>query len=1129
MIRPALRIAFEIAAVAALLAAGGIAWAVWSLAGGPMSIGWVNPVIEDGLNEAASPYRVTFADTIIEWTGEGGGIRIVGVQIADPAGRTVIAAPKAEIALSWRALLAGAFAPSRVVLFGPETQLIRHEDRSITLGQVAPGGGDAGMLDALLEEFDSGAGNGAGRYLDAFEIRDAALTLEDRLSGTIWSAPHASLALRRVGSDVAISLDADIETGTAPWRLMATLRWASGSDTMTLEAQMRDLRPASLAGLQDLRALAGADLPVSGDATITFGRDGRMRMVSLWLGARPGSVRIEGVGGDPVPVERAELSARFDVPARVLWIDGLSFAAGGVEGSLDGEAAFTLAEDGAIEDVRFDLTAQPVTLDLPHLFDAPVSYDRVALRGRADPRSGALAVERLALAVGDYRALFAGEIRDAPVSPEIRVDGTIENLLVPELVRLWPKPVALGARDWIALNMPEGIITGGSIKVALEPGDLEREVLPEDRVAVSFDARNMTVNYLSGLTMVTGASGGGTLTGNTFKARLDSGRIGALEVARGTATITGLHLAGPPGAFAADIRGKVSDMLALIDMEPLGFMKAYGVDPDEVGGTAALRVAVEMPLLRDIALDDITFDVRGKTDDLAIALDDERRLTGADLTLALDSKHLDAEGPACVGEVPVQLRWTELFEGGGAMPSTIVLSTTADQAQREALGLPEIPRVEGPAVIAATLRGRGKTLKRIEGSADLTPATISVPELNWTKPPGAAARAMGVIDLGPDGSVSVEQLVVEGSGMAIRGALTADDEGIVALQFPSVRLGPLNQLSLSLRREAGYLMATVDAERLDGTMLLDTVLGAGREQTAEPGARGATPAAPAPAAERAVDEPGPAFDLTARAKRVVIDREAAVQGAVLNLRNDGRVATQMALTGKFERGGVLDVAIAPAAGGRTLKARSDAAGIVVRGVTGFASMAGGRLALDASMGPGPDDPIAGTVRIDEFRLINQPFVARFLAAASVTGLPDLLAGQGIAFTALTSGFRIRNGVLTVEDAAMSGPSLGLTLLGTADLERRTIDMGGTLAPLFLLNSMLGNIPLVGDLFVSRPGEGVVGITYALSGVLDEPSITVNPLSAFTPGIFRRLMEIGGAEPEEAQREDFRPRLGEPTR
>ena len=69
-----------------------------------------------------------------------------------------------------------------------------------------------------------------------------------------------------------------------------------------------------------------------------------------------------------------------------------------------------------------------------------------------------------------------------------------------------------------------------------------------------------------------------------------------------------------------------------------------------------------------------------------------------------------------------------------------------------------------------------------------------------------------------------------------------------------------------------------------------------------------------------------------------------------------------------------------------------------------------------------------------------------------------------------------------------------------------IALKGTLAPVYGLNSVLGAIPLLGDVLVSKKGEGIIGMTYSVSGDADQPNLSVNPLAALAPGIFRRIFE-----------------------
>jgi hypothetical protein len=110
---------------------------------------------------------------------------------------------------------------------------------------------------------------------------------------------------------------------------------------------------------------------------------------------------------------------------------------------------------------------------------------------------------------------------------------------------------------------------------------------------------------------------------------------------------------------------------------------------------------------------------------------------------------------------------------------------------------------------------------------------------------------------------------------------------------------------------------------------------------------------------------------------------------------------------------------------------------------------------------------------------------------------------------------MRGKQITIRDGRLSGPAIGATFEGTIDRGTDKVDITGSLVPLYGLNSMLGVVPVLGDLLVSKPGEGVFGLTYAMRGELNEPTVIVNPLSVLTPGIFRRIFEFN--TPKDMQR------------
>ena len=85
----------------------------------------------------------------------------------------------------------------------------------------------------------------------------------------------------------------------------------------------------------------------------------------------------------------------------------------------------------------------------------------------------------------------------------------------------------------------------------------------------------------------------------------------------------------------------------------------------------------------------------------------------------------------------------------------------------------------------------------------------------------------------------------------------------------------------------------------------------------------------------------------------------------------------------------------------------------------------------------------------------------------------------------------------------SGSSVGLTFEGKIDKREDLTDIGGTVVPVTFVNDFISNIPLIGTLLTG--GEGaLIAATYSIKGPVKTPTVMVNPLSALTPGILRRI-------------------------
>ena len=119
-----------------------------------------------------------------------------------------------------------------------------------------------------------------------------------------------------------------------------------------------------------------------------------------------------------------------------------------------------------------------------------------------------------------------------------------------------------------------------------------------------------------------------------------------------------------------------------------------------------------------------------------------------------------------------------------------------------------------------------------------------------------------------------------------------------------------------------------------------------------------------------------------------------------------------------------------------------------------------------------------------------------LDAISVVGLLNQLSGPGLLFSSVTGDFRLTPTAVEVRRGAAVGASLGISADGVVETAAGRVDLRGTISPIYVLNG-------IGQIF-SKKGEGLFGFSYKLSGPVDSPKVSVNPLSILTPGMFREI-------------------------
>jgi uncharacterized protein YhdP len=443
-------------------------------------------------------------------------------------------------------------------------------------------------------------------------------------------------------------------------------------------------------------------------------------------------------------------------------------------------------------------------------------------------------------------------------------------------------------------------------------------------------------------------------------------------------------------------------------------------------------------------------------------------------------------------------------------------------AARAELGVETRPYLDGPVGLDVTYRSFRGARSSVRLSGDLTPARVALESADWVKPSGSTGALDATLLLEDGAPVALEEL--QASATARDGARLQLDGGTARLsdggrrfeqaRLARVRLGRNDLSDLFLARTATGWTAEIGGGVLDLAPYLTDALAGTR---GDGGARGDAPSLQLQRSQLrrvyfAQDRYVENVSLSARRgadgwwRQVAIKGEAPARFARKDGAGDGQARP-------FD----LDYGTGSQGGPRRLSIQAADSGAMLRALNIYDSIEGGTMRVTGTArGRAPTSPLDAEVRITDFRLVDAPTMARILTLGSFTGIRNVMQGEGIGFESLTGKVVFDRGRLTSELLHAYGPALGVTVQGAVDLAGEQIDMNGVVVPAASTNRILGNIPVLGRLLTGGEGEGLFAVSYAVTGPLDAPEVSVNPLSALAPGflrgLFGRLGDLQQSEP-----------------
>jgi hypothetical protein len=1119
------------------LLAGGL-W--WRLASAPIPLDIATPWLTAAIAEKlGNRYAVEVGGTLIELDETHRmAVRMRDVVVRDTDGTVVATAPKAEAGITLAGLLTGRVRAESISLVGAEIALRVETDGKVTVfagadkrpiatspvlaaagaapvplkvdpEPTAAGAPTAGVPNAgstaatpstraatenvasLLAWLDSLGSLGLdGGALTELGLKSGNLVVDDQRSGRQSRFENIHLTMTRPQpGELSVTLGS--QDPERPWVVVGAVKpTAAGGRAVRVEARKVSVRDLLMA--MRLDQAVESDLPVSASLRAEIAADGTPQFASGRMLVGPGMIGEVGDALNRVTIDRFEASLEWDA-ARGMIVSPFQLVSGGTRLTLIAQAE-PPAEPG--RPWQLGLRGGSIVV-AGAAGEAPLLVNRLLVRGRYDPATRKLEIQHGEAGGGDVAIATSGFVDLATADPRLVVGMAARNMSAASFKRLWPPFINAPVREWVMDNMAGGSLDRIEIATNAPLSTLRTggPPLPDDGLSIEIVTTGTQIRLIGALPpirdsdlvmrvrgrQVTVALGRGV-------AELPSGR--RMTVTNGLFEVPDSHGPLPPSRVRARVDGPAPAAAEFLALD--GIRDASGappLDPATCRGTVSAQVTVTTPVGSDPPPGSFQYAVAADITNFAVdRFAMSQKVEAQTLKVAANQQGYQVKGDVRIGGVPAAI---ELRKANGEPDAELRLQATLDDAARGKLGIETGPTVSGP--IALKLAGRLTAApdqdSRFAVDADLTQARIDNLLPGWVKPAGKTVRSAFTY-VGRGKAARFEDVVVEGSGAAVKGGLELDGNGeFLAASFPVFGLSDGDKASLKVERGAdGIMKVVLRGDVYDGRAFVKSVMGGSAADQKRQGA-------------------GIDVDIDMKIGALAGFHGEALRAVDLKLVRRGGKLEAFTLGAKIGADAALigDLRGRVGGGGQVVYLESKDAGALFRFTDTYPRMFGGQMWVAMDPPSADQRPKEGLLNVRDFTVRGEASLDR-VAASGAPGMQN----PGVEFSRMRVEFSKSPGRLTIRDGVVRGPIVGATLEGTLDYAANEVRMRGTFVPLYGLNNAFGQIPIVGLFLGGGDKEGLVGVTYEVVGTPGTPILRVNPISAVAPGVLRKFFEFPSA-------------------
>ena len=1042
---------------------------LWQLYRGPISAPFLKPYIIAALSHNSETTEVSLEGVNIELVRSVKPIKIIANKVIYKSKDDSVkfSAPRVAVSFSIKALLQGIVAPSSIELENPSVYIfttygLKKQDKASDVTEKKL---DyyVTLFEDFLEKFNSNDNTYPESYINNITISGGEVEFHEVDLGRKWVLSDLNYRLNRGLSDISTDVSALININDTPISAGVDAGYRATDNKLAVQAYFSDLVPSTVIDNyvdEETRAkLYQINVPVSGkiSTVVDFNefKSGREDLIhAVEKAIKEINFQFEGGQGNII-FSAEDNQSKYNISSFIL--DGK------INGGLD---------NIEIKDADFNLGEQKVKIGFT--------------------------------ATGLGKMLLKSSLK----ALKMKFTADIKALKLNDLYIYWPRYIAPEAWEWCKDSLFGGDAKNAHFEFDFGYNSKSKKI---DLTKLSGGAyiEDSNVRYINTMPMVTNVYGDFKVDSNSITITLDKAKSDGILLDSGMVRIYDLDKYNNYITIKLLSNSSIVDALKLIDHPPLNFTSQLGLKPDTMKGTADTELSLDFELKKDIGYDDVKVTVNSTLHDVEMSgIADDKIVKADELKLFVNNKELKVDGDANFDNIPINISWNEKFNPDKENPSRYRAKFRGDEVLLKKLGVDvsilSKPYIDGYIDIEAIAQPVQNGYN-IDVSANLQHAALDYSFLGFVKPQDQKGELKANLAVRNKKVSSITSFTLNKPDFEIIGRADFDGQNRPVLINISKIHGPKTmaqaKIDLSYGKTPKYII-NISGNSYDLSEFFErrSSSNSNKEQSSQSNW-----------------EETPNIELNIAVNSLWSNPDVAVTnfaGTAKLVHGVGIHEVHLIGNYDYNKNMMLKVDYEPKPNKEYyLSINSNSAGNTLRFLRIYNDMHGGNLKIEAKRGV--DKMLIGHAKIRDFSLHNTPVLAKLLTVASFTGMVDLLTGEGMTFSHFDAPFKYKNDILYVNKGHTYGNVLGISFSGAYNMSSDVIDIDGVVAPAYGLNTMIGKIPLVGNLLVGRDGT-VFAANYTISGTSEEPIVDINPLTALSPNSLKEVVAslFGQDEDEE---------------